>query len=139
MSKDALLFVVFGVFFIAPMMVAMAVGWVHKQWYLRNGVPADRLRRWRKRPPTTREELRCMAEYQRRLRRVWLRCWAGWLGGLSALLVLGLPLTGIALITLMPLLAVLEHLRCPACDSTPTLGGLTDGRHCLRCGTKLRV
>jgi len=139
MTKDMLLWLVFGGFFVAPMMVAMAVGWMQKQWYLRHAVPTETLRRWRKRPPTTREELRCMAEYQRRVRRVWLRCWAGWLGGLAALSVFELPLTGMALGALMPLLAVLEHLRCPACDSTPTLRGLTDGRHCLRCGTKLKV
>ena len=139
MTKEALLWLVFGGFFIAPMMVAMAVGWVQKQLYLHRAVPAERQRRWRKRPPTTREELRCMAEFQRRWRRVLGQFWAGGLGGAFVFVALDLPLTGLALATLVPLLAVVEHLRCPACDSTTTLRGLTDGRHCLRCGTKLKV
>ena len=137
MSKETLLWLVFSGFFIAPMMLAMAVGWMQRQWYMRQAAPAKR-RQARHRLPTTREELNYMAEYQRRWRRALGRCWGAWCVAI-VVMMFGLPLTSLALAVLVPLLAVVEHLRCPACDSTPTLNGLAEGCYCRRCGNKLKV
>lgn len=139
MTKDLLLWLVFGGFFVAPVLMAVAFGWLARQWQLRQPAPARRQWRGRRRPPTTLEELICMAEFQRRCRRLWAANWAAWLAALVALFAFGLPLTAAALALGLPFLAVFEHLRCPACDSTVTLHGLTEGPACRRCGTKLKA
>jgi hypothetical protein len=79
-----------------------------------------------------------MAEYQRRSRRYLKWSWAGWILAAIALFGLGLPLTALALATLVPFAALIEHLRCPACDTTATFRGVTDGSLCRRCGARLK-
>lgn len=138
MSKEALLWLVFGGFFVGPVLMAVTFGWVARQWQPRQPAPARRQWRSHRRQPTTLEELKCMAEYQRRWRRTLSWCWGGWLAALVALFAFGLPLTAAALSLGVPFLAFIEHLRCPACDSTATLRGLADGPHCRRCGAKLK-
>jgi len=137
MSKELLIWLVFGGFFVGPVLMAVTFGWVARQWHLRQPAPARR--HWRKRPPTTLEELKCMAEYQRRWRRALTRSWIAWFAALILLLLFQLPLTAATLALGMPFLALVEHLRCPACDSTATLRGLTEGSHCRRCGVKLKA
>lgn len=136
MTKEALLWLVFGGFFVAPVLMAVTFGWVARQWHVRQPAPARR--QWRRRQPTTLEELMCMAEYQRRWRRTMTWSWIGWLAALVVLFGFALPLTAGALALGVPFLAMMEHLRCPACESTATLRGLTDGPHCRRCGVKLK-
>ena len=79
-----------------------------------------------------------MAEYQRRSRRYLKWSWGSWAMAAIALFGLGLPLTALALATLVPFAALIEHLRCPACDTTATLRGVTDGSLCRRCGARLK-
>ncbi len=95
-------------------------------------------RQWRRRTPTTLDELIRMAEYQRRSRRYLKWSWGGWGLAAIALFGLGLPMTALALATLVPFTALIEHLRCPACDTTATFRGVTDGSLCRRCGARLK-
>ena len=58
--------------------------------------------------------------------------------GTAILATAGLYLSAIAIFLLFPLYGALAYLRCPGCDTSTTLLGITDGRHCLRCGQRLR-
>jgi peptidoglycan/LPS O-acetylase OafA/YrhL len=136
MTNDAMLFLVFGGFFAVPMVLAMGYAWAVRQRQLRQPPPVRR--HWRRRTPTTLEELKWMAEYQRRSGRYLKWSWSGWAMAALALFGLGLPLTALALATLVPFAALIEHLRCPACDTTATLRGVTDGSLCRRCGARLK-
>ena len=51
----------------------------------------------------------------------------------------GMHLSAIGVLLLCPLYGALRHLRCPGCDATTTLKGVTDGHHCQRCGQLLRL
>ncbi|MDP6705077.1 MAG: hypothetical protein QF893_01940 [Alphaproteobacteria bacterium] len=136
MSQNALLVLVFGGLFVAPMLVATALAWAARQRQLRQ--PAPVRRQWQRRTPTTLAELKAMAEYQRRSRRYRKWSWGGWMAAAIALFGLGLPLTAVALATLVPFSALIEHLRCPACDTTATLRGITAAGLCRRCGARLK-
>ncbi len=138
MPKDFLLLLIFGGFFLAPVALALALGWFAHLRQLRSTTSPPQQRQLRRRAPTTLEELMCMAEFQRRWRRTMNWTWAGWLAAAIAIFALGLPMTAFALATLLPFSALIEHLRCPSCDSTATLRGLTDGRLCRRCGARLK-
>jgi len=51
----------------------------------------------------------------------------------------GFSLTAMGVFVLFPLYGALTCLRCPACDGTTTLKGVTDGHNCLSCGQRLRL
>ena len=55
----------------------------------------------------------------------------------AVLFVAGLYLPAIAVVLLLPLQAALIHLRCPSCDATTSMRGVTNGRDCLQCGQRL--
>ena len=55
----------------------------------------------------------------------------------AVLFVAGLYLTAIAVVLLLPLQAALIHLRCPSCDATTSMRGVTNVRDCLQCGQRL--
>ncbi len=80
-------------------------------------------------------ELDRVAEFHTRRRR--FHCWLwGGSAGAAAALALDWRLTAAALL-LAPLAGAIIHLRCPACDSTPSLRGMIERGRCRRCGAYL--
>jgi hypothetical protein len=73
-------------------------------------------------------------------RRDYFRRWV--IAGAFGSVVLGLAgmyLSVIGVLFLCPLYGALMHLRCPGCDATTTVKGVTDGNYCRRCGQLLRL
>ena len=82
------------------------------------------------------EEAEFVVEFHARRRRFHVWLWVGLVASAAAFSA-GWLLTALACGLFAPLAAVLIHLRCPACDSTPTLKGLAAGGRCRRCGAYL--
>jgi hypothetical protein len=88
------------------------------------------------RPGLSPEEITRASEFHARRRRFHLWLWGGMAGAVAALAA-GWFLTAAAAGVLAPLAGAVIHLRCPACDTTPTLKGLVDQGRCRRCGAYL--
>ncbi len=138
MSNEAVKWLILSGMFAGPVAAALSYAWLTRRSRRRQRIrPRGPWPRPRSRPSTL-WDLQCMAEFQRRWRRLAKWAWGSWALAALALFALGLPMTAVALATLVPLSASFEHLRCPACETTATLRGLTDGRACLKCGTRLK-
>lgn len=136
MTRDTALLLIFGALFVTPF--ALAVGAALFARVLRPllSVRAEEPRPRRRATPD-RAEWPQINEYARRRDSFTKRTV---LSGLTALIAFfaGLPLTGIAVLILLPLYHALTVLRCPVCDTATTWRGVTDGRYCLRCHSRLR-
>jgi hypothetical protein len=82
------------------------------------------------------EDAQQAAEFHARRRRFHLWLWGGVAGAIAALEA-GWFLTAVAAGVFAPLAGAVICLRCPACDTTPTLKGLVDRGRCRRCGAYL--
>ena len=104
----------------------------HLLWRLRRRAPRAAV------PAPSQPETSVAPAFRVRRRRFRLWLWSGLAGGAAAL-ALRWPLTALACGLLAPVAGALLHLRCPACDSTPMLRGLTRAGRCRRCGAYLAV
>jgi hypothetical protein len=135
MSRDGTLLLLFLAQILAPFMLALMFG------YGRRRPPAGQGARGVAETPASTTpppgQWPVIAEFARRRDRFkrWL---LGTLFASLALVLVGLPLTAGGVLLLLPLYGALLHLRCPVCDTSTTLKGVSDGRHCHRCHQRLR-
>jgi len=136
MSRDTAILLLFGALFVTPF--ALAVGAAVLSRLLRTWSPSGAQgRRAARRPSPSRDDWPVISEFARR-RDHFTKVVAGAVLAGVFCAIAGLPLTAIGLFVLMPIYVALRHLRCPRCDTSTTLKGVTDGTCCLRCGQRLR-
>ena len=135
---EALIWIVFASFVVAPILAAAMLGLLGRGMNRRRDAIAEwHNRGMAQRPPATLRDLSRMSEFDRRHRRCLVWCWSGWIVG-AVMVALSLPLSGIAIATLTSIWARRAHLRCPECDTSPGFRGLEWGWGCRGCGAKLR-
>jgi hypothetical protein len=139
MSRDAIIPLIFATMFLTPLalgLVSTIVSRIWHRWHGTNATPVVPGNAWRANRPN-KADWPSITEFARRRDR-FNRMLLATAFGFFLLLFLDLPLTAFAVLVLVPLYGALLHLRCPVCDTTTTLRGVTDGKYCLRCQNRVR-
>ncbi len=139
MSRDAVIPLVFATMFLPPLALGRVSGIVWRLWRPWHGRSAEQAtvtEAWRANRPV-KADWPAITEFARRRDRFNKFILAAAFAGFC-LWGLGLPLTGSAIFLLLPLYGAILHLRCPACESSTTLRGVSDGKYCLRCRNRIR-
>ena len=132
MTRDAVLWLLFALVFMTPLALSVGASVLARLSRRLFAMPSRR-----RHSPPHRRDWPIITEFARRRDRFAKRTGLGLIcAGLA--FAFGLPLTGIALGLLAPLYCALVYLRCPVCDTSSTLFGVSDGQRCYRCRRRLR-